>query len=161
MASTREMFSVRTMPARRRCYLTTNFPDRVSGSLCRHHLQRRTDQDHDGSEADVEPVLERVLRSVRGRPECRLHRSISLTNHSCVTEDTILAIQVFDQKKFKKKDQGFLGVVNIRIGDVIELAPDADGKPLPPRCLLLASIGTRLISDRFRPDAHARPEKVE
>ena len=34
-------------------------------------------------------------------------------------EDSILVIQVFDQKKFKKKDQGFLGVVNIRIGDVI------------------------------------------
>ncbi|EEP80938.1 E3 ubiquitin--protein ligase pub1 [Uncinocarpus reesii 1704] len=38
-----------------------------------------------------------------------------------VTEDSILAIQIFDQKKFKKKDQGFLGVINIRIGDVIDL----------------------------------------
>jgi hypothetical protein len=37
-------------------------------------------------------------------------------------------VQVFDQRKFKKKDQGFLGVINIRIGDVIELAPDADGR---------------------------------
>ncbi|CAK9439645.1 uncharacterized protein LODBEIA_P37450 [Lodderomyces beijingensis] len=35
------------------------------------------------------------------------------------SDDSILVIQVFDQKKFKKKDQGFLGVVNIRIGDVI------------------------------------------
>ncbi|KAF4995018.1 hypothetical protein FGRMN_5406 [Fusarium graminum] len=44
-------------------------------------------------------------------------------------EDGILAVQVFDQKKFKKKDQGFLGVINIRVGDVIpELSPDADGK---------------------------------
>ncbi|PNH38802.1 hypothetical protein VD0004_g8043 [Verticillium dahliae] len=47
-----------------------------------------------------------------------------------VTEDTILAVQVFDQKKFKKKDQGFLGVINVRIGDVIELAPDADDQML-------------------------------
>jgi len=39
-----------------------------------------------------------------------------------------LAIQVFDQKKFKKKDQGFLGVINIRVGDVIELSPESDGK---------------------------------
>ncbi|KAL2375750.1 hypothetical protein RJ035_008301, partial [Blastomyces gilchristii] len=38
-----------------------------------------------------------------------------------VTEDSILAIQIFDQKKFKKKDQGFLGVINVRIGDVIDL----------------------------------------
>lgn len=36
------------------------------------------------------------------------------------TEDSIVVIQVFDQKKFKKKDQGFLGVVNIRVGDVID-----------------------------------------
>jgi protein tyrosine phosphatase (PTP) superfamily phosphohydrolase (DUF442 family) len=40
-------------------------------------------------------------------------------------------VQVFDQKKFKKKDQGFLGVINIRIGDVIELTADADGKFSP------------------------------
>lgn len=38
------------------------------------------------------------------------------------TENLILVIQVFDQKKFKKKDQGFLGVVNIRIGDAIDLS---------------------------------------
>ncbi|CUM65762.1 uncharacterized protein PRCAT00003410001 [Priceomyces carsonii] len=37
-------------------------------------------------------------------------------------EDSILVIQVFDQKKFKKKDQGFLGVVNVRIGDVIDVS---------------------------------------
>jgi E3 ubiquitin-protein ligase NEDD4 len=30
-----------------------------------------------------------------------------------------VAVQVFDQKKFKKKDQGFLGVINVRVGDVI------------------------------------------
>ncbi|KKA29003.1 hypothetical protein TD95_004684 [Thielaviopsis punctulata] len=40
------------------------------------------------------------------------------------TEDSILAVQVFDQKKFKKKDQGFLGVINVRIGDVISLGPE-------------------------------------
>ncbi|KAK6070254.1 E3 ubiquitin-protein ligase hulA [Seiridium cupressi] len=45
-------------------------------------------------------------------------------------EDSILAVQVFDQKKFKKKDQGFLGVINIRIGDVIELADGADDQML-------------------------------
>ncbi|SGZ56028.1 CIC11C00000003549 [Sungouiella intermedia] len=43
------------------------------------------------------------------------------------SEDSILVIQVFDQKKFKKKDQGFLGVVNLRIGDVIDLSlPNAE-----------------------------------
>ncbi|KAK3295014.1 uncharacterized protein B0H64DRAFT_200300 [Chaetomium fimeti] len=47
-----------------------------------------------------------------------------------VNEDGILAVQVFDQKKFKKKDQGFLGVINIRIGDVIELIAESDDQML-------------------------------
>ena len=37
------------------------------------------------------------------------------------TEDSILAIQIFDQKKFKKKDQGFLGVINVLIGSGMDL----------------------------------------
>ncbi|VVT46542.1 uncharacterized protein SAPINGB_P001265 [Magnusiomyces paraingens] len=43
-----------------------------------------------------------------------------------VTENSIIAVQVFDQKKFKKKDQGFLGVINIRVGDVIDLHAGGD-----------------------------------
>ncbi|KAK7207807.1 E3 ubiquitin-protein ligase hula [Myxozyma melibiosi] len=39
-----------------------------------------------------------------------------------VTESSIIAVQIFDQKKFKRKDQGFLGVINIRVGDVIDLS---------------------------------------
>lgn len=52
-----------------------------------------------------------------------------LTGWRCrrVNEDSILAIQIFDQKKFKKKDQGFLGVINVRIGDVIDLQVGGDG----------------------------------
>lgn len=47
------------------------------------------------------------------------------------TEGSILAVQVFDQKKFKKKDQGFLGVINIRVGDVMpDLTPDASDQML-------------------------------
>lgn len=60
--------------------------------------------------------------------------SCLLTGVRCrrVNEDSILAIQIFDQKKFKKKDQGFLGVINVRIGDVIDLQMGGDGKL---RCL--------------------------
>ena len=48
--------------------------------------------------------------------------------NSRANEASILAVQVFDQKKFKKKDQGFLGVINIRVGDVMpDLGPDSDG----------------------------------
>ncbi|PHH61934.1 hypothetical protein CDD81_7739 [Ophiocordyceps australis] len=46
-------------------------------------------------------------------------------------EGSILAVQVFDQKKFKKKDQGFLGVINIRVGDVMSgFGLDADDQML-------------------------------
>ncbi|KAF9356490.1 hypothetical protein BGX26_005182 [Mortierella sp. AD094] len=38
-----------------------------------------------------------------------------------VTNKSILAVQIFDQKKFKKKDQGFLGTVNIQMGDVFDV----------------------------------------
>ncbi|KAL3952953.1 hypothetical protein ACCO45_012896 [Purpureocillium lilacinum] len=47
------------------------------------------------------------------------------------SEGSILAVQVFDQKKFKKKDQGFLGVINIRVGDVMQdLGADAEDQML-------------------------------
>ena len=57
----------------------------------------------------------------------RYGRMLTCTNHRRATEDSTLAIQIFDQKKFKKKDQGFLGVINIRVGDVIDLQVGGDG----------------------------------
>lgn len=65
---------------------------------------------------------------------------------SRANEGSILAVQVFDQKKFKKKDQGFLGVINIRVGDLMpDISADADGTLLThchfsrsrPPCLCL------------------------
>ncbi|TKY90892.1 hypothetical protein EX895_000890 [Sporisorium graminicola] len=38
-----------------------------------------------------------------------------------VTDSSVIAVQIFDQKKFKKRDQGFLGVINIRVADVLDL----------------------------------------
>jgi E3 ubiquitin-protein ligase NEDD4 len=42
------------------------------------------------------------------------------------SEESILAVQIFDQKKFKKKDQGFLGVINVRVGDVVDFSSGQD-----------------------------------
>ncbi|KAI0064968.1 HECT-domain-containing protein [Artomyces pyxidatus] len=39
-----------------------------------------------------------------------------------VRDSSKISVQVFDQRKFKKQDQGFLGAVTIRIGDVLNLA---------------------------------------
>ncbi|TFK26416.1 ubiquitin-protein ligase [Coprinopsis marcescibilis] len=38
-----------------------------------------------------------------------------------VQDSSIVAVQIFDQRKFKRKDQGFLGVVNVRVSDVLDL----------------------------------------
>ncbi|KAK9711988.1 hypothetical protein K7432_007453 [Basidiobolus ranarum] len=42
------------------------------------------------------------------------------------TNNSVVAIQIFDQKKFKKKDQGFLGVINIQVGDVFDIMLGGD-----------------------------------
>jgi E3 ubiquitin-protein ligase NEDD4 len=52
-------------------------------------------------------------------------------------EESILAVQIFDQKKFKKKDQGFLGVVNVRVGSVIDLDAGGDGAQNTPSQITL------------------------
>jgi E3 ubiquitin-protein ligase NEDD4 len=42
--------------------------------------------------------------------------------------DSVIALQVFDQRKFKKqKDQGFLGVVNLLMSDIFDLSIGGDG----------------------------------
>lgn len=40
---------------------------------------------------------------------------------STVKDSSVIAVQIFDQRKFKRRDQGFLGVVNIRVSDVLDL----------------------------------------
>ncbi|KAI8967641.1 hypothetical protein BDF20DRAFT_900412 [Mycotypha africana] len=43
-----------------------------------------------------------------------------------VTNQSVIAVQVFDQKKFKKKDQGFLGVINVQVSSVFDLDVGGD-----------------------------------
>ncbi|GAA5826089.1 hypothetical protein JCM5353_004210 [Sporobolomyces roseus] len=38
-----------------------------------------------------------------------------------VKDASVLTVQIFDQKKFKKKDQGFLGVINIPVAQAVDL----------------------------------------
>ena len=44
----------------------------------------------------------------------------------------MIAVQIFDQRKFKKRDQGFLGVVNVKVADVIDLELGGHGASLSP-----------------------------
>ncbi|KAI8983859.1 hypothetical protein BDB01DRAFT_790372 [Pilobolus umbonatus] len=43
-----------------------------------------------------------------------------------VTNQSVIAVQVFDQKKFKKKDQGFLGVINVQVSNVFDIEIGGD-----------------------------------
>lgn len=71
-----------------------------------------------------------------------------------VTEDSILAIQIFDQKKFKKKDQGFLGVINVRIGDVIDLEVGGEG-------IATSLAVSNQLAHTIHRNAHPRSKKIE
>lgn len=70
------------------------------------------------------------------------------------TDESILAVQIFDQKKFKKKDQGFLGVVNVRIGSVLDLDVGGDGTFTSTCCV-------RTHTDLKSRDAYSGSAKVE
>lgn len=42
---------------------------------------------------------------------------------------SVVAVQIFDQRKFKRKtDQGFLGVINVKVADVIDLELGGQGE---------------------------------
>ncbi|TGZ83198.1 HECT-domain-containing protein [Ascodesmis nigricans] len=69
----------------------------------------------DGEQTQTTSVIRRTLNPY-------WNESFDVT----VSENSIIAVQIFDQKKFKKKDQGFLGVINLRVGDVLDLAQSSE-----------------------------------
>ena len=44
-----------------------------------------------------------------------------LPTFSSVKDSSVVAVQIFDQRKFKRRDQGFLGVVNIQVANYLDL----------------------------------------
>jgi hypothetical protein len=44
-----------------------------------------------------------------------------LPTFSTVKDSSVVAVQIFDQRKFKRRDQGFLGVVNIQVANYLDL----------------------------------------
>ncbi|KAF9160694.1 hypothetical protein DFQ26_005264 [Actinomortierella ambigua] len=69
----------------------------------------------DGDQTHTTTVMKRTLN-----PYWNESFEVNVSNKS------ILAVQIFDQKKFKKKDQGFLGTVNIQMGDVFDVNNGGD-----------------------------------
>jgi hypothetical protein len=55
--------------------------------------------------------------------------------NSIVKDSSVVAVQIFDQRKFKRKqDQGFLGVINVKVSDVLDLELGGQGQSIAP-CL--------------------------
>ena len=57
-------------------------------------------------------------------------------SHSTVKDGSVLAVQIFDQKKFKKRDQGFLGVINVPVAQVIDLELGGKGAQSRSACCM-------------------------
>ncbi|KAF9348879.1 hypothetical protein BGX34_002196 [Mortierella sp. NVP85] len=69
----------------------------------------------DGDQTNTTTVMKKTLN-----PYWNESFEVKVTNRS------VIAVQIFDQKKFKKKDQGFLGTVNIQMGDVFDVNVGGD-----------------------------------
>ena len=83
----------------------------------------------DGEQTKTTPAIRKTLNPYWNESFdvyvlCSLHRILIF---SMVKESSIIAVQIFDQRKFKKKDQGFLGVINCRVGELLDLQLGGDG----------------------------------
>ncbi|KAF8073723.1 hypothetical protein FPV67DRAFT_1479022 [Lyophyllum atratum] len=56
-----------------------------------------------------------------------------------VRQSSMIAIQVFDHKKFKKRDQGFLGVLNLPATEALSIATNNSGSHVVTKDLTMSS----------------------
>ena len=82
----------------------------------------------DGEQTKTTSVIKRTLNPYWNESfDVYVSNNHQILKNSMVKESSIIAVQIFDQRKFKKKDQGFLGVINCRVGDVLDLQLGGDG----------------------------------
>ena len=77
-----------------------------------------------------------------------------------VKDSSVIAVQIFDQRKFKKRDQGFLGVVNVRVSDVLDLDMGGHG----PSPSLRVSLHSPSYSSLFHipsRDVNTRSQEIQ
>ncbi|KAK9768070.1 hypothetical protein K7432_001606 [Basidiobolus ranarum] len=85
----------------------------------------------DGEQAHTTGVLKKTLN-----PYWNENFNIS------VTRDSVIMVQIFDQKKSKKKDQGFLGNVSVKVSDVFDI--DAGGEEILTQELKKSSLSEHI-----------------
>lgn len=66
---------------------------------------------------------------------------------STVKDSSVIAVQIFDQRKFKRRDQGFLGVVNIPVRDHLDMDVGGQGQSLAPITSQCPSIALKYGAD--------------
>jgi hypothetical protein len=79
---------------------------------------------------------------------------------SMVKDSSVVAVQIFDQRKFKRRDQGFLGVVNIQVSSYLDLELGGHGMSLPLSGLPSCFFFPLTASSFHRRDAAVRVEEV-
>ena len=52
-----------------------------------------------------------------------------LSYRSVVKDTSVIVIEIFDRHEFDGRDRGIIGIVNVRVGDVLALEFDGQGKP--------------------------------
>jgi hypothetical protein len=88
-------------------------------SLRSHHDRRHRPPPDDSVQENLNPLLERNLRTVACLIASSLFFLLPHSPSSSVRDSSKILIQVFDQRKFKRNDQGCLGSVSITVGDVL------------------------------------------
>ena len=65
-----------------------------------------------------------------------------------VKDSSVVAVQIFDQRKFKRRDQGFLGVVNVQVSNALDLELGGHGTYPQTHCCLVpcSSLDTFILS---------------
>lgn len=73
-----------------------------------------------------------------------------------VKDSSVVAVQIFDQRKFKRRDQGFLGVVNVQVSTYLDLELGGHGT-LPQTYYCLVPLTGSFYHNR---DVAIRPEEI-
>jgi len=89
----------------------------AADGLIKRDVFRRTDPFAVVSVDEAQRHTTSILKTTLA-PYWNEHFYVEVTSHS------IVAVQVFDQSRSKKNDQGFLGAVNITVGDYLDLTTE-------------------------------------
>lgn len=99
-----------------------------AASLRSRHRRRRADFHHFSNQSELSSSSASFRFSLTPFPQSSLNPYWNEAFDVTVKDGSVITVQVFDQKKFKKKDQGFLGVINVPVSSALDLDLGGDGQ---------------------------------